>query len=534
MALTFLETLFLTPADRKAQELLRHRDKYPDSCDVYTFYKLISSLAEASSQKIKLALAREMHKIVGQELAKPDISPCWFYGFFDHSLRQYESCRNAVPDEYLTSFLILASQENNGYIRERAVREWKTHPSPLAVRFLIDRLADWVAPVRDTAWDSIRTYMTPEYLHCFLERFYWIDRLLGKGNPDSIRYGTELVDFVFSFEFTAEVERHLKDRDRRNWNCYVKHSIQRSLASNSLLQEVVRKDSSPTVRSSVIRILDELPEQTGAEILEEMLRDSAQPVRSRANYYVVKHLDRPGYERLTYIAASDYSPSIREAARFYLRDQDVDWRQYYFLRINGPSFANFLDGGYGKRQMLGNLGGYCEFATEQDIPFLEQILQIPEGKGQSLALEAIYKLDSRRGIKWAKKLLQDHTGYLGRCCANLLAKDSSLETLMFARSIVHCESYRLRVLGLKLLEKLGGWGVAADLLAATADTDSLVRDKAASLLQQWIRKFSGQSHVNPGDEETQRVVEAAALARSRKAAISPETIKTVLFFFGVR
>lgn len=197
-------------------------------------------------------------------------------------MKEYDICRKRIPPEYLSSLLILASVENNGYIREKAVREWATHLDPIAVRFLVDRLSDWVPQVRRAAWDSLQQYMKPEYFSCFLKRFYWIDRLLGKGNPDSFRYGEELVAFVMAHDFTEEIRRHLNESDYRNWKSYVDHSLNGQFKTNLLLFETVQKDPSPTIRSVVIRILDDLPETKRDELLEEALRDRAQPYRSRA------------------------------------------------------------------------------------------------------------------------------------------------------------------------------------------------------------------------------------------------------------
>ncbi len=532
LSFSFFGSLFPSQGDREAKRLLRHLEEHPDSYGAYTFLALVTAMADASAEEVKRELAKTLHALIHRELAKPDRNPCWFHGFFDHTLEQYESSRKSVPDEYLSAFLIIAGQENSGFIREKAVREWKTRQTPLAVRFLIDRLADWVPQVRAAAWDSLRQYMTPEYHACFLERFYWIDRLLGKGNSDSVQFGQTLVDFVFSHEFSQEVEKHLKQHDSRNWKCYVKHAVGGHLKTNRLLLDAVRKDSSPTIRSSVIRILDDLSEALREAILADVIRDPAQPVRSRALYYIVQHLDRPNCEQKTLCAAADYSPAVREVARFYLRDKVTDWRAFYLERIDSDGLTERLRND--RRQTLGCLGGFSEYAVEADISVLERLAKIQDDKAEAIALEAIYRLDPIRGTELATELLPNHAGRLGRCCLRILSQKSSPETLAFARTIANAESSRLRIIGLRLLEKLGGWRVAADLILATADTDEAVRKKAVSLLNQWIRKFSTQCWINPGTEETERVVNAVKSIRSRNTVLPSDTIKTILFFFGVR
>jgi len=428
--------------------------------------------------------------------------------------------------------LIIASQDRSGYVRERAVRKWATQQESVAVQFLIDRLGDWVPQVRSAAWDTLQRYMTSEYYPKFLERFYWIDRLLGKGNADTVRFGEELVTFVFSYAFSPEIERLLKEHDLRNWQRYVKHSIHRLLKTDRLLLETVCKDSSPSVRSAVIQILDDLQEDQREKILTDMICDHAQPIRSRSLYYIVKHLDRNGYEQKIHRVVADVSSSVREAARFYLREKITDWRSYYRECLDSDKLTENLK--TNRRQTLGCLGGFAEFAVDTDVPLLEQIVQIEDNKAKTIVIEAIYRLNPPRGIALAKEFVLHHSGRLGHSCIRILTQNSTLETLAFARNLAGSQSSHLRMNGLRLLGKIGGWTIAADLLLATTDADKNVREMAVVLLNQWMCKYAVQGWIKPREEETYRVIEVVKLIRSRDTVISSDTIKTILFFFGVR
>ena len=424
---------------------------------------------------------------------------------------------------------VIASQDRSGYVRERAIREWATHQEPIAVRFLIDRLGDWVPQVRAAAWGTLKHYMTPEYYPQFLERLYWIDRLCGKGNADSIRYGEELLAFVLSFAFSPEIEQYLKEHDLRNWKCYVKHSIHGLLKTDRSLLATVRKDSSPTIRSATIQILDELPEDLRETILTNMICDPAQPIRIRALYYTAKHLDREGYEQKIHRMVTDISPGVREAARFYIREKITDWRGYYREHLDHNRLTENLK--TSRRQTLGCLGGFTEFAVDADLPLLEQIVQLENDKAKMMILEAIYRLNPARGIELARKFVMN---YFCQCCFRILSQHSTPEALAFARNLTGSQSSRLRIIGLRLLGKMGGWVIATDLLLATTDADDNVREKALALLDQWMCKFSASCWIKPSAEETRRVVESVKLVRQRNVAIPADTIKTILFFFGVR
>ena len=88
--------------------------------------------------------------------------------------------------------------------------------------------------------------------------------------------------------------------------------------------------------------------------------------------------------------------------------------------------------------------------------------------------------------------------------------------------------------GLRLLGKMGGWTIAADLLSATTDADENIREKAVALLNQWMCRFAVQGWIKPGADETRRVIEAIKLIRSRYATIPSGTLETISFFFRVR
>ncbi len=543
MLFSFFKSFFETAADRQARQSLQRSE----NIEPYMIWSLIQLLAKSKSKAIQIKIAETLHCFVLEELKKPDAYFRLCRGFGHGTWREYEavrtkalqtykSARKKIPDEYLSIFLILASLSDNGYIREKAVREWKTHCDSMAFPFLVNRLSDWVPQVRHAAWDSLSSCRNAEFLHPdFLKHFYWFDRLLYKGNAAAIRFGEKLVTFVMSHDFSEEIGRHLKEGDQRSWKTYVDHSIDGQLKSNSLLFETVRNDSSPAIRSAVIRVLDDWPEATRLELLREALQDKSQPCRSRALYYIIKHLDRPGYEQLIDLAAFDVSPSLREAARHYLKNRQEDWRSFYKSRIdNQPDVIQQSLIGQDKRNFLGNLGGFCEFATEEDIPFLERFLAISDGKMQTLALEAIHRLNPVQGVEWAKKLLCAHAGYLGRAGVQILGQKPSPETLIFARELAQSESVPHRVLGLKLLNKIGGWNVAADLIRASVDSDKGVQHLAGSLLENWIRRFSSHGWIKPKEEDVRRVIDAVECARLRQTTLPSATLEKILFFFGIR
>ena len=507
----------------------------PNGYDAYTFDSLITYLSENHSRTTLRSLAAELHRLVRIELKKPELDSCLYRGFFDHTLEQYNAIVRRIPQQYLSSFLVLASQENNGYLREQAVKKWAGFRDPTAIRFLIDRLSDWVSPVRKAARNTLKSYLTPEYHAYFLERIHRIDLLSRKANPESNKYGEELMSYIFSQPLTPENVQQCKKLGAKHWMIYLRNLIVSPLKTDSFFLEVVKNDPLSTVRSLAIRVLDRFPATERDSLLEELLHDTAQPVRSDAFYYAVKNRDRDGYEHVFYTVASDRSPSLREAARFYLRDKEIDWRQYYRLRIDTENLADSLAKKEALRQMLGDLGGFVEFASAEDLPFFEHLLKMEHSRVQAIALRGIRRIAPQRSKEITQTMLTHRNGKVRQICIDILSENPTQETIELARNAAQQKTASQRITALKLLESIGGWNVAPDLLLSLIDSDSCVQEAGSILLDKWMLKCSTRTWIFPNEDDKRRLLEAVRAIRSVQADVfCKDKIKTILFYFGIR
>ena len=518
-----------------AHKLLAFLRDNPNSYDAYTFDSLITYLAENHSRTALRSLAAELHRLVQNELKKTEIDSCLYRGFFDHTLEQYNTIIRRIPQQYLGSFLVLASQENNGYLREQAAKKWADFRDPTAIRFLIDRLSDWVSPVRKAAWNTLKLYLAPEYHAYFLERIHRIDLLSRKANQESNKYGEELMSYIFSQPLTPENAQQCEKLGAKRWTIYLRNMAESSLKIDTYFLNVMKSDRLPTVRSLAIRVLDRLSATERDSLLEELLHDTAQPVRSAAFYYAAQNRDRDGYEQLFYTAASDCSPSLREAARFYLRDKETDWRQYYRLRIDTENLVDSLVKKEALRQMLGDLGGFAEFANVEDLPLLEHLLKMEYGRVQAIVLRGICKIASQRSKEIAQTMLTHRNGKIRQICVDILSENPTRETKELARNAAQQKTASQRITALKLLESIGGWSVVPDLLLSQRDSDLCVQKAGSDLLDRWMLKCSTRTWFFPNEDDKRRLLEAIRILRPAQADIfCNDKIKTILFYFGIR
>ena len=372
------------------------------------------------------------------------------------------------------------------------------------------------------------------YHSAFLASLSNIHGLFRKENPEIVHIAESLMAFIFSQEFSSDIQRQLQQYGHNCWVIYVRHAIAGSLPTNPTFLAAIRRDPLIQVRSASLHVLDQLPELTRDEILGDLMRDTAQPIRSRALFYVVKHIDRSGYKSHVIAAASDESPSIRETARFYLRGQINDWAAFYRVQINVATL--FDDMKTKRRNMLGCIGGLAEFATQDDLPLLEQLFLREIGKIPGMVLPAIYRLNPVRALDLLRNRIDHINSRLWRYCLPILTAEAKPVVAEFVERLLHHASPRHRISGLQLLKNRGGWSVAADLVLALLDVDPIVRNTACDYLKHWTQEIASKYWSKPEPEETERLCEAVRHVRSQnvKVETAPQILKTVLFFFGVR
>jgi hypothetical protein len=192
---------------------------------------------------------------------------------------------------------------------------------------------------------------------------------------------------------------------------------------------------------------------------------------------------------------SDPSASIREWARLYLKEEDIDPAAFYRNKIHTGDTSP------------GNIMGLSETGSLEDLPIFEKYIQSTSSQVQLTCLIAITRLNSDLAVKYALEGLSNPSNRIGARSIEILAKNPDRLMLEQVRELYRSGSLRQKKLILGLYNRIGGWKAVADIMLALTDPFEEIVRMAWSYLQKW-REKAVRCFTSPSSLEHARTQEA--------------------------
>src|SRR4030095_9964257 len=162
--------------------------------------------------------------------------------------------------------------------------------------------------------------------------------------------------------------------------------------------------------------------------------------------------DKTDFSELIYPFLSDNSASIREFARYSLKNIFSD-----FASIYNDNLLN-------KKSIIGSLSGLGETNGKQFIESIEPFLNDDRQKVRKTAFLALQKLDNEKAYNFAlQNLDSEHIGIRNIIIA-FLSNSATPEVLQKAREIYANGQFELKKSMLKFFSKVGKWTTIADIM----------------------------------------------------------------------
>lgn len=257
------------------------------------------------------------------------------------------------------------STHYNGFIREVAVRELCSHPSPQALVALINRLNDWVPQIRDLALVGMNLYLSASQTQALLFALEPLMALAARQRADHGPTLKSLRDVLQSPEIQDEVYANFLTRQGKAARYLFALLLEKNTAPEALLRSALTHREL-TVRLAAVSACQELPVAQASPLLLEALSQPGAKVRVCVLRALLPLLDNP--RQLLRKALLDASPSIRSLARFEAPRNNVDTLEVLSERVNQDLPA-------GKRDWLGVLGLAAELNAELDERWLTEALR---------------------------------------------------------------------------------------------------------------------------------------------------------------
>jgi HEAT repeat protein len=439
--------------------------------------------------KNKNPLLREgAAETVGSLLEKTDSLALLYSSlkYVDFKSDDFEYFKAAFSPAIYLNLLFVGSLNQNGRVREKAVQELHLTGNRKALRFVILRLADWVNQVREAAENAVRSYFQPRFVDEFLNRIPLIEWLLKVERTDLHGIYSEIYRFIFSFEPDRQFYEKIERFGDKTKFIYVRNYLNSNPPRGEVF-ELLSNDKSFLVKIELLKHLEKLDRETQKHFIAKFLRDDSAKVRVYAIYSTKPF--RAGFHDKIRESIFDVSASVRELARFILRESETDFAGLYRQRLTDDENSP------------GALLGLSEVGTAADLPIFLTYIARPRIKIKAACLTALNRLDKETARKCALEFLADSSAKLRNKSVEILSKLVDDEVLEAAREIYRTGDLARRQSMLKMFGRIGDWRVVGDFIIALGDANEKIRDLAWMNLQKWRSK---QSFSKPRAEDLER------------------------------
>ncbi|MDO6433524.1 hypothetical protein Q4E93_23125 [Flavitalea sp. BT771] len=423
--------------------------------------------------------------------------------YMDISLGNLDDLRRFPPETYF-QLMVIASFNENGRVRERAVHLLKETHRPGAIRYYLLRAADWVEQVRDAAREALGAFLKPAFRSEFIYLLPEVEWLLAVRRTDLSELFVKIIDLITSERLTRETIQLLSAYEQSRLLLF-RHYLKREGLTDPLLS-LILQDKSFLIRGEVFRYMQALPGDRQRAILSGLIRDRSAKIRLHALYALKPY--RESFRDEIVALLSDTSPSVREWARLYLRQEHFPSAAYYRDKVGVEDPSS------------GDIMGLAETGSAEDVGVFEKFIRRPAS--QLACLIAISRLNPSLAVGYALDLLTHFSSKTSRKCVEILAKSPDPATLDRVREMYRRGTARDKRLILGLYNRIGGWVIIADIMLALMDPD--LRAMAWGYLHKW-RQAAVHRFTVPSSKEVARAQEAYEWVSNAQLAMSYEQEK---------
>ena len=368
--------------------------------------------------------------------------------------------------EIKITLLYIASMNGNGYSREEALKRLLELQTQKTIPFILFRLADWVAPIRETAEIAIQKLLVAKNTTYFIQNHKLISWLLQVQRADLSVLYNQIINSVTQKRLAPEQLKRLKEGDRF---FYFKSLAKKGLLDNELINQM-RTDKYYLIRVLLIKHFDIVTNKKA--VLIKLLTDKSQKVRQGAVSLIEKQ-EVNEYETVLSGLIFDKSTSVRvEARRLLNKICDCD-----FVKIYQESISN-------QRQIIGSILGLSEVSDKSEIPLIEKYLDSNRARLKTASLIGIYNLDSNIGTEKAYQILETEKPVSTRRAAESLLAKQGIDFKRLRKLYDLTDSTGKKII-LRLFNQFRGWSVAGDYLKALTDKDKKIQLMARVFLESW-------------------------------------------------
>ena len=305
--------------------------------------------------------------------SRPTSGDYWENRRLHEAMEALADCNDAA--DWLT-----LSRHGNGFVREIAVRELRELSSPASLAALLERVNDWVAPVRQQANAGVRRYLMSEHAPTLL---YALQPLMALAQRQRADHSETL----------AAARKVLQSAEVRD-AVLAAFLLQHGKAARFLFDLLLEVSDEPvnllgkalvhremTVRQMAVSACQSRPAEQAVPLLQLALAIPGASVRVKVMHALLSLLDDP--REMLRGALLDASPAVRSLARWAAPRWQLDAGEVLEKRLDAALPKS-------KREWLGLLGLASELEVSLNERWRAAALSSPLS---SVRLAALASLD---------------------------------------------------------------------------------------------------------------------------------------------
>jgi len=443
-----------------------------DALDIAIFSALAKLLADPSSDEL-IELDAEVRNYLAWHPWSPqdNLKPAYVRG-----MKVDESTAHAVFG--------LLSWHTSGHVRAEAVRKLATLKGDKPVPYLLIRLNDWVAQVREVARRAIQHRLAAGEFGGFVKHLEIVFRLAERTRDDHSFVVQAVAQKLSSPDSSASLSSALHSPSP-----FIRRKAYTTAMSlpgphRHPLISLALHHTDDAIRLWAVRdAVKEFSDPELQDLSRTLLNDHFMPVRRESLRALLAR--QPAEAPLALTAALlDRSQGLRDFARFYLRNLGL------------ANFAEHYRAAIAAAECLPTaIAGLGETGSPSDLPILTPFLSHPRAQIRSAATRAIARLAQPEHANLLLSILRDDSKRVVSEAKNGLQRlinDVPLAALV--ETFRNDPRRHVRAASLALIGEHDTWPALPYLIAAAADTDEDIASRARlEILRMTNRVFTTPS-----------------------------------------
>lgn len=388
----------------------------------------------------------------------------------------------------------LASFHESGYVREEAVRRLAKSTGG-ELPFLLIRLNDWVAKVREAARLAVGLRLSPRYAGSLVENLPLVARLGQAARADHGQVVEAVESLLKSADCRDALLRGSESNDRSVRRICFRLAAEAEGSDTRAVLEHALADRDTVIRLWAARQVSAgLGGEATEDLLEIMKGDHFMPVRREALRALIILWPEKAPAELRR-ALFDPHASVREEARYHLRRTGED----DFAAVYRRALADAAGG-----ELYSAVSGIGETGAASDDRLVLPYAAHPSPKVRRVAIKALARLNGGNHLPLFLTALRDEAPAVSREARKALTGRAAavggerLWEICSTSSPPH-----VRRNALYLLSKLGKWDGIYYLVRAAGDHDVKIAEASRLGVVRWLSQFN-RSFTVPTAEQISR------------------------------